>query len=132
MKNLLKPRGVAVIGASPNLSSAGGRALAGLANNGFTGLLYPVNPGRDAIGNLKCYPSITAVPDPVDLAIIYVRPRQCPAVRECGERGVQFAIVHADGFGGAGDQLYDELVTARNTSTINLLAPIPMAFESPT
>ena len=69
---ILKPRTVAVIGASRSPAHIGHQVTANLVAHGFTGSVYPVNPSAAAIHSIKAYPTIGAVPDTVDLAVIVV------------------------------------------------------------
>ncbi len=101
------PQGVAVIGASskPNKLSYG--VLHNLATHGYDGPVYPVNPKGGEILGLSVYPSITDVPDPVDLAVIILPPElSIRTLEACGERGIEAAVVVASGFGelGAGGE----------------------------
>jgi acetate---CoA ligase (ADP-forming) len=93
------PRSVAVIGASADRSRAGGRVLQTLATAGYPGRVIPVNPNQTKINDLPCYPSIAAVPEPVELVAICVPADRVPnIIRECGQAGVRGAVVFADGF----------------------------------
>jgi hypothetical protein len=67
---LLNPASIAVIGASSDLGRVGGMPVKYLLASGFKGGIYPVNPSRREIGGLPCYPSIAAVPRPLDPAVI--------------------------------------------------------------
>src|SRR5262245_12268374 len=69
---LFRPRSVAVVGASRQPSSIGREIIANLLDFEFTGTVFPVNPKASVIHSMKCYPSVTAIPDPVDLAVIVV------------------------------------------------------------
>ncbi len=69
---MLEPRSIAVVGASVKTGSLGESMMAELQRGGFEGAIYPVNPGYDEVAGLRCYPSITEVPEPVDLAILGV------------------------------------------------------------
>ncbi|MBU2622148.1 MAG: CoA-binding protein, partial [Proteobacteria bacterium] len=71
MEFFFKPKGIALIGASSNPYKGGNSILKNLLK-GFKGGIYPVNPAYNEIEGLKCYPSVTEVPDPVDLAIVFV------------------------------------------------------------
>ncbi|MGD8968460.1 MAG: acetate--CoA ligase family protein [Anaerolineae bacterium] len=101
------PRGVAVVGASskPNKLSYG--VLHNLATHGYDGPIYPVNPKGGEILGLKAYPTVTDVPDPVELAVIILPPElSIETVAACGERGIKAVVVVASGFGelGAGGE----------------------------
>jgi acetate---CoA ligase (ADP-forming) len=72
VRRMLEPRSIAVVGASVKAGSLGESMMAELQRGGFEGAIYPVNPGYDEVAGLRCYPSITEVPEPVDLAILGV------------------------------------------------------------
>ena len=63
------PKTVAVVGASTRRGSIGGELFRNILESGFTGVAYPVNPKAAAIAGVKAYPSMTDIPDPVDLAV---------------------------------------------------------------
>ena len=68
---LFEARSIAVVGASENLTRmGGGMTMRFLLDHGYEGDLYPVNPKRDEVQGIKCYPSLEAVPGPVDLAVL--------------------------------------------------------------
>ncbi|MBN1430258.1 MAG: acetate--CoA ligase family protein [Anaerolineae bacterium] len=94
-----KPHGVAVIGASRDPQKLGHGVVRNLLEYRYTGPIYPVNPHADEILGLKTYPSIAAVPDPVDLAAIIVPAKHVEAALEnCGKRGIRSVIVTSGGF----------------------------------
>jgi acetyl coenzyme A synthetase (ADP forming)-like protein len=100
---LLAPKVVAVIGASRTPGTVGNAVLVNICENGFGGIVHPVNPRAESIRGLKCYPSIAAVPDHVDLAIITVPAGAVAAVlEECGEAGVHGAVILSAGFAEVG------------------------------
>ncbi len=102
---IFSPRTVAVIGASRRRDSLGFRLLHNLVTNEFSGAIFPVNPNAGAVHSLKCYPSIGAIPDPVDLAVVMVpRDRVQAAVEECLAKGVQGLIVITAGFSETGEE----------------------------
>ena len=74
LRSFFEPRSVAVVGASRDPASIGGRLLNALVTNGFQGSLYPINPNASAVASLACYPSVRALPEAPDLAIITVAP----------------------------------------------------------
>jgi acetyl coenzyme A synthetase (ADP forming)-like protein len=94
-----KPGSVAVVGASREPSSIGYRILEALVMNRFQGPVYPVNPRAKVVGSMRAYPSITALTEPVDLAIITVpRDAVLGVIDECAQRGVKAVIVITAGF----------------------------------
>jgi acetyltransferase len=122
-----RPRGVALIGASasPNKLSYG--ILRNLAQYGFTGSIYPVNPRYEEILGIKAYPDVGAVPDPVDLAVTVLPAGQTPAVLDaCGQRGVRAVIIISGGFkeiGKEGAALEAECVRIARNYSMRLIGP---------
>jgi acetyltransferase len=102
---LFRPRGVAVIGASRDETKLGYGVVRNLLASGYPGAIHFVNPKADQILGHPCYPSIEAVPDPVELAVIIV-PAQAvaPALEACGRRGLRAAVVMSGGFGETGPE----------------------------
>jgi len=102
---IFSPRSVAVIGASRRRDSLGFAVLHNLVRAEFQGLIFPVNPSATAIHSLKSYPSVLAIPDPVDLAIILVpRDGVQQAVEECLAKNVKGLVVITAGFGEVNDE----------------------------
>ncbi|WP_051327765.1 GNAT family N-acetyltransferase [Desulfatirhabdium butyrativorans] len=94
LDKMFRPRSVAVVGASPNTAKLGGIVLKNLAQRGFGGDIYPVNPIHTEIGHLKCYGSITDVEERVDLAILATPAPSLPEImHECVKARVRGAIV---------------------------------------
>ncbi len=67
---LLAPRSIAVVGASRTRGTIGAALFDNLLLHGFQGPVYPVNPGAAVVHSVKAYPSVSAIPDPVDLAVL--------------------------------------------------------------
>jgi acetate---CoA ligase (ADP-forming) len=102
---LLKPRSVAVIGASADPSKTAGRPVAYLTKHGFTGAIYPVNPRAAEIGGLKSYPDVQSLPEAPDVGIVLLgAERAHEAVRELAARGTSAAIVLASGYTEVGEE----------------------------
>jgi len=102
---VFSPRSIAVIGASRRRDSIGFALLHNLIANQFSGAIYPVNPGAQAIHSLKCYPNVAAIPDPIDLAVILVpRDKVLAAVDECLAKGVRGLVVITAGFSETGEE----------------------------
>ena len=96
---IFSPRTVAVIGASRRPNSIGYSILHNLLQGGFTGALYPINPGARAIHSLRAYPDLASVPDPIDLAMIVVpRDAVLAVVDDCIAHGVRGLVVITAGF----------------------------------
>ncbi|HEV2757571.1 MAG TPA: GNAT family N-acetyltransferase [Actinomycetota bacterium] len=95
----LKPRSVAVIGASRRRGTISGEVFRNLIDGGFEGPVYPVNPKAGVVQSVRAYPSVLDVPGDVDLAVIVVpAPAVSPVARECGEKGVKALLVISAGF----------------------------------
>jgi len=102
---LLRPRSVAIIGASADASKMTGRPVGYLQKYGFTGDIWPVNPRAETIAGLRCYPDIAALPGAPDAAIVLLGPERAEAaVRGLAARGCQAAIVLASGYGEANEE----------------------------
>ncbi|MGH7917400.1 MAG: GNAT family N-acetyltransferase, partial [Candidatus Binataceae bacterium] len=96
---ILKPRAVAVIGASRDAGKIGGAVIANLKSYGFRGAIYPVNHRASEVCGLKCYPSIGAIGAPMDLAVIAVPAAAVEReVAECARAGVHAVAVITSGF----------------------------------
>jgi acetyltransferase len=103
LRPLLAPGSIAIVGASSSNPYAS-RLLENLGHGGFTGRLYLVNPRQAAIGDLPCHPSIEALPETPDLAILVVPQRAVLDVLDtCGRRGIPAALIISAGFGEAGE-----------------------------
>ncbi|HKN98130.1 MAG TPA: CoA-binding protein [Pseudonocardiaceae bacterium] len=96
---LLRPESVAVVGASANPEVISGLPQRLLAQHGYRGAVYPVNPRHDSIDGVPCFPDIASVPARVDVAVVVVNAERVAAVvAECGAAGVRFAVVISSGF----------------------------------
>ena len=99
VRSFLNPQSVAVVGASRHRHSIGGALLANLKRDGFTGPIYPVNSRATEIDGLRCYPSVSAIGAPVDLAVIAVPAAAVEAVvTDCAHAGVHGVVVISSGF----------------------------------
>ena len=94
MDAMIRPRTIAVIGASPNRQTLGNVALDNLTNYGFAGTVIPVHAEAKEIAGRAVVPSIEALPDGVDVALASVPAAGvADAVRRLDKRGVRTAIV---------------------------------------
>ena len=105
LDGLFRPRGIAVIGASNNPFSIGNIVIRNLAAHQYKGPIFPINPKAVSIRSFKCFKSVLEVPDPIDLVNISIKHSLVPHVlKECGEKGIKFAIVHTAGFKEVGEE----------------------------
>lgn len=105
IERLLRPRSVAVIGASADATKTAGRPIAYLQKHGYCGAIYPVNPRVQEIAGLACYPDVASLPQAPDVGIVLLGPERAEAaVRELAARGTAAAIVLAGGYTETGAQ----------------------------
>ena len=105
LDGLFRPRSIAVIGASENPFSIGHIVIKNLSEHGFRGPIFPINPKSRSIRSFKCFKSVLDVPDDIDLVNISIKNTLVPHVlKECGEKGVKFCIVHTAGFKEVGEE----------------------------
>lgn len=127
LDRLLRPRSIAIVGASADESGHAGRTVANLVRTGYKGAIYPVNPTRTEIAGLPCHPSINAIDDTVDCAYVMLRAdRVLHAVEECVAKRVPVVVVCASGFaemGPAGLAAQRELGELARSSGTRILGP---------
>nr|WP_205600892.1 acetate--CoA ligase family protein [Halomonas socia] len=123
----LDPAAVAIIGATDNPNSVGGRPIHYMQRFGFQGAIYPVNPRRSRVQGLTCYPSLADLPTTPDLAIIALSAARAEqAVRDCVDQGIQAIIIMSSGFretGEAGRQAERRLVEITRAGGSRLIGP---------
>ena len=134
LASLFEADRVAIIGASERNHYAA-TVFKNLQNMGFdTSRVIPVNPGRSEVYGLKAYPSILEVPGEIPLAVIAVNNKTVVSVvEEAGKKGVNAAVIFADGFaegGETGRKLQQQLTEAAKAAGIKLLGPNCMGFVS--
>jgi acetate---CoA ligase (ADP-forming) len=124
---LFYPTSIAVIGASRDPLSIGGRLFANLISGGFTGPVFPVNPKSPVVRSVKGYPTVVDIPDPVDLAFIVVPAALViDSVRQCAEKGVKAIVVITAGFSETGEQgkaLEEELLSVVRDTGMRMVGP---------
>ncbi len=124
---IFEPKSVAVIGATDKEGSVGRTILWNLISSPFGGTVYPVNPKRHSVLGVKAYPSVAAVPDKIDLAIIVTPAPVVPAIMaECAEVGVRGAVVISAGFkeiGPEGVELERQVLAEARRGHIRLVGP---------
>jgi len=129
LDRLFNPKSIAIIGASPNATSFGARTLENLSS--YTGRIYLVNAKYDKIGDAACYPSVAALPESPDCALIAVgREYVPPIVDECIKAKVGGIMVYASGYAEVGKPeraaQQDELTAKARASGIPIVGPNAM------
>jgi acyl-CoA synthetase (NDP forming) len=126
MNFFFEPEGIAVVGATPE-PYQGGRYLLANLTLGYHGSIYPVNPKYHEVLGLKCYPRVSSIEGPLDLALIFVPAQVVPQVLEdCITKGVRGAIVESGGFaevGPEGKALQDQCINIARKGNLRIWGP---------
>ncbi len=135
LHTLFSPKSVAVIGASTRPGSVGNDVAKNLAKSDFRGAVYFVNPKGGELFGKVCYPSISALPEPVELVIIIVPATIVPHVlKEAGEKMTRAAVIISAGFretGSTGKALEEEVIAIAKEYRMELLGPNCLGFIRP-
>jgi acyl-CoA synthetase (NDP forming) len=124
---LLRPRSVAIVGASPTPGSLGGAVLGNLERFGFKGDIHLVNPSRSEINGRACVATTRDLPHGVDAVVLAIPQKGViDALKGCAERGVGGAIVFSAGFAEAGPE-----GVARQAELAAIARDAGMAIEGP-
>jgi acyl-CoA synthetase (NDP forming)/GNAT superfamily N-acetyltransferase len=127
LRPLLRPSAVAVVGASRTPGGIGYATLQAIVEYGFTGRAYAVNPHATDIAGVAAFPTIAAIPEPVDLAIVAVPAGAVPAViTDAANAGVRAAVILSAGFGeiGAdGVESQADIVSLARRHSMRLVGP---------
>ena len=135
LKPIFSPKSIAVIGASRSPMKIGYEILQNILVQGYTGKVYPINPETPMIMGLKTQPSVLAVKDDIDLAIIAVPAEFVPKVMtECAKKKVKGVIVISSGFGETGEKgklLEEEVLQIARKGGIRLIGPNTLGYKDP-
>ena len=129
------PKSVAVIGATEREGSVGRTIVWNLMTNSFGGTIFPVNPKRSSILGIKAYPSVSAIPEQVDLAVVVTPAPTVPdIIRECVEAGVKGAIIISAGFkeiGPEGVFLEQQILEEARRGRMRIIGPNCLGVMNP-
>ncbi|MFF2923343.1 acetate--CoA ligase family protein [Streptomyces celluloflavus] len=133
MRRLMRPRSVAVIGASTEPGKIGNSVMRNLIDGGFPGEIHPVNPKADDILGRKAYRTVRDVPGEVDVAVFAIPAPLVPAaLEEVGRRGIPNAVLIPSGFAETGEHaLQDRIVAIGEQYGVRLLGPNIYGYYSP-
>jgi len=124
---LFRPASVAVIGASTDPAKLGTIPLLHMKTSGFKGPIYPINPRAPLVQDIPAFPSVLAIPGPVDLAVISVpETLVAQAMRDCAQKGVRAVVLFTSGFaemGEAGARAQEEIKAIARAGGMRLLGP---------
>jgi acetyltransferase len=132
---ILRPKSVAVIGASTSPDKLGHEILKNILAGGYQGAVYPINPKADAILDLPCHANIKDLKEPPDLAVLIIPARFVPqAIQDCGEKGVQGAVIITGGFseaGPEGEALQQQTAEIARNFGVRLIGPNCQGVNNP-
>ena len=124
---LLKPRSIAVVGASRQQNTIGNQIVTNLVAHGFTGPVFPINPRATSVNSIRALPNLAALPQQVDCAIVCVpKERVIDVAEECGVNGVKGLVVISAGFreiGGEGIERERQLMEIARRHGMRVLGP---------
>lgn len=134
LKKLLKPKSIAVVGASEKAGFGGDTTRNLYKYTKDTGRIYLVNPGRDTIFGHKCYHSLSEINDNIDLSVICTpQATVIPLLEEAAKKGCKAAVVFASGYsevGAEGKRLQQELLEACDRLDIAVMGPNCAGFAN--
>ena len=127
LEKVMRPRSVAVIGASKIETKRGYQAIRTLLDEKYEGRIFPINPKEESILGFSCYPSVEAVDADIDVALIATPAATVPSIlKECGRKGIAGAVILAGGFresGEEGRQLEEDMVSVARLNNIRIIGP---------
>ena len=127
LDRIFKPKSVAIIGASDTEGSVGYAIVKNFTQLGYAGEVYLVNMRKPEILGIKTYPTISHIPEPVDLAMIATPAKTVPdVVEQCGKAGVKGAIIVSAGFketGAEGKELEAKILEIKKKYGMRIIGP---------
>src|ERR1700746_1323024 len=134
LDSFFSPSSIPLIGASRDLDKIPGRLLSMLRKNHYPGRIYPINPNYGELDGLKCFPSISDVGAPIDLAIGIIPARAVlTALEQCAAAGVKNAVIISSGFaeeGGDSTAMQDAIVALAKRTGMRISGPNAEGFMS--
>lgn len=134
LDRFFNPRSIAIIGASPDATKIRGQLLSMLQKNGYAGRLFPINPSYQDIAGVRCYASVAAVREPVDLALIAIPASGVlDALEDCATAGVGHAVIITSGFaeeGGAAADAQAEIAALARRTGLRVCGPNAQGFHN--
>ncbi|NWJ94325.1 MAG: bifunctional acetate--CoA ligase family protein/GNAT family N-acetyltransferase [Chloroflexi bacterium] len=135
LDTIFAPKRIAVIGATEKVGSVGRTVLWNLISNPFGGTVFPVNLKRNSVLGIKAYPSVKALPEQADLAIVVTPAPTVPnIIAECAEAGVKGAIIISAGFkesGAEGIKLEQQILENARRGKMRIIGPNCLGIMSP-
>ena len=135
LDTIFHPKNVAVVGATESQGSVGRTLLWNLISSPFGGAVFPVNPKRSNVLGIKAYPTISDLPEPIDLAVIVTPATTVPGIiKEAVDVGVKGAIVISAGFketGPAGAELEKQIMEYARQARMRIIGPNCLGVMNP-
>ena len=98
MESFFTPMSVALVGASATPGKIGNSVLDALGKQDYKGKVYPINPKQESILGIKCYPSLDAINEKVDLVVVCIDLSECgPIMKSCANKGIHNVVIVSGG-----------------------------------
>jgi acetyl coenzyme A synthetase (ADP forming)-like protein len=125
MNRIMKPKAIAVIGASNETGKIGNSVMKNLINGGYKGTIYPIHPKEAEIMGIKAFKSVKDIPGEIDTAVFAIPAKLVAgALKECGEKKIAGAVLIPSGFGETGNiEGQEELQRIGREYNIRLMGP---------
>jgi acetyl coenzyme A synthetase (ADP forming)-like protein len=125
MNRIMRPKAVAVIGASAENGKIGNSVMKNLINGGYQGAIHPIHPSAESIMGKKAYKSVKDVPGEIDVAVFAIPARfVAQALTEVGEKKIPGAVLIPSGFAETGNVAgQQELVEIGRKYGVRLMGP---------
>jgi acyl-CoA synthetase (NDP forming) len=135
LDHLFKPRSLAVIGISRDLGRGGGFIWWKIQAQGYPGKKFPVSRSCTELDGIPCYPSLTDIDEPIDLAIAAIPAAGVEKMLdECAQKGIKFVVIHAAGFAELGEEgkgLQERVLKIARNHGMRLVGPNCMGVFCP-
>jgi acetyltransferase len=136
LDSIFAPKSVAVVGATETPNTVGRTIVWNLISSSFGGTIYPVNPKRPSVLGIKAYPSLSAIPEVVDLIVVVTPAVSAPAIiKEAVDLGIKSAIIISAGFketGPEGVELERQILEHARRGGMRIIGPNCLGVMSPT
>jgi acetyltransferase len=135
LDSIFSPQSLAVVGASKTPGKVGHDIFVNILKGGYRGTLYPVNPKARSVSSVKAYPTISDIPDSIDLAMIILPPRPAlTAVKEAIDKGIKGLVIVSAGFrevGGEGLEIENTIVGLCREAGVRVVGPNCLGVINP-
>ena len=127
LKEIMSPKSIAIVGASDNKARIGGRPLAHMIEQKFSGGIFPINPNRDTVQGIKAYSSLLDVKEDLDFVLIAVPSKiVVPILEQAVEKKAKTALIFSSGFseiGGQGEIFQNQIKKISKDSGLRVIGP---------